>query len=459
MINPQILLGGRPAQINDPLDSATRMISLQEMMQQAPIRAELQQQQVQAGRQAIASQDRQMQEQDRALRDEQTVQAVLGETGGNLNAALPRLSGRISPKTFMGLQKSHIDLRNTMANINDKELATRKDQRGRISFIIGQALELPDDQYLAQYSTIAEAVREADPTLQVPDEPLTKDQLRMQRLRFMTEESYLKEEAEKRAKTEEAHKVAMRPSQEATAQAQATTAQQIATGTQPVQPAQREQMKLTERGQDMGAATARRGQDITVRGQNMSDDRARDLNQITRDNKPPTAGERHALGFYIRAANATKNLEALEGQMSQKGGWGQAVYAYAPNWAQSDENQKYRQAQREFTEARLRRDSGAAIPNSEFENDAKTYFPQPGDSATTLEEKRASRQQVLRALRIGAGNAMRDIGEEPGDMPQAPPPGGKGGATVRMVAPNGQMKEVPADQVGHFESMGAKRAR
>jgi hypothetical protein len=97
----------------------------------------------------------------------------------------------------MGLAKTHLDMRNTMANINDKELATKKDQRGRINFIIGQALELPDDQYLAQYPAIAAAVREVDPTLQVPDEPLPKDQLKIQRLRFQTEESYLKEEAEK----------------------------------------------------------------------------------------------------------------------------------------------------------------------------------------------------------------------------------------------------------------------
>jgi len=36
-------------------------------------------------------------------------------------------------------------------------------------------------------------------------------------------------------------------------------------------------------------------------------------------------------------------------------------------------------------------------------------------------------------------------------------PGGRTGATIKMVAPNGQVKDVPEDQVKHYESLGAKR--
>jgi hypothetical protein len=190
-------------------------------------------------------------------------------------------------------------------------------------------------------------------------------------------------------------------------------------------------------------ALTRRGQEITVRGQNMTDRRAREMATIARDQKPPTGGERLTLGFYMRAAEANRSIEALESHIRDMGLAGQARYAYAPNVMQSDENQKLQQAQRAFTEARLRRDSGAAIPETEFENDRKMYFPQPGDGTAVLEQKRLARQQVLRALRIGAGRAMRDIGEEPGDLPQAPQTPAAPAAAVTVRAPNGKTYTFP----------------
>jgi hypothetical protein len=45
-LNPEILLGYRPAQIQDPAESMQRMISLRQMMEEAPIRAEMQQEQL-----------------------------------------------------------------------------------------------------------------------------------------------------------------------------------------------------------------------------------------------------------------------------------------------------------------------------------------------------------------------------------------------------------------------------
>ena len=41
--------------------------------------------------------------------------------------------------------------------------------------------------------------------------------------------------------------------------------------------------------------------------------------------------------------------------------------------------------------------------------------------------------------------------------PQAPGPAGK--KTVKMKAPNGHLKDVPEDQVAHYESLGAKRVK
>ncbi len=155
---------------------------------------------------------------------------------------------------------------------------------------------------------------------------------------------------------------------------------------------------------------------LTIRGQNMTDSRGRELAAIARDtatanrdNKPPSEAERKNAGFYSRALSATQDIDTLEAAMAKKGLFGQAWMSAAPNFLQSEENQKFTQAQRAFTEARLRRDSGAAIPEQEFANDRKMYFPQPGDTAAVLEQKRVSREKALSGMLVGAGRAMKEL--------------------------------------------------
>jgi hypothetical protein len=132
----------------------------------------------------------------------------------------------------------------------------------------------------------------------------------------------------------------------------------------------------------------------------------KEVAEAAQANKPPSSAERRAENFHIRAVDANKDLESMEQEMANKGFFGQLGYSYLPNFAQSDLNQAYHQAQRAFTEARLRKDSGAAIPPHEFVSDAKTYFPQPGDSKSTLAQKRRSRETLIRALQQEAGRAV-----------------------------------------------------
>ena len=119
--------------------------------------------------------------------------------------------------------------------------------------------------------------------------------------------------------------------------------------------------------------------------------------------------ERAALSYFNRAQEAAKVAEPLEDQIAQMNLAGQTALQYLPNWMQSQMGQSYRQAQRAFTEARLRKESGAAIPTSEYENDAKTYFAQPGDSAETIAQKRGGRQEVLDGLGFSSGSAYQEF--------------------------------------------------
>jgi hypothetical protein len=124
--------------------------------------------------------------------------------------------------------------------------------------------------------------------------------------------------------------------------------------------------------------------------------------------KPPTGAERGALGFYKRAKEANETAVPLENDIAKMSLAGQARLEYAPNFLQSREGQSYRQAQRAFTEARLRKESGAAIPPSEYDNDARTYFAQPGDAPETIKQKQAARKTVLESIAGSTGRAWEE---------------------------------------------------
>lgn len=128
----------------------------------------------------------------------------------------------------------------------------------------------------------------------------------------------------------------------------------------------------------------------------------------TGQGKPATGQQRKALTFFNRAKEAQQTTTELEDaeQLSA------ARLAYTPDWAnllQSQPNQAYKQAQRAFTEARLRKESGAAVPQHEYDNDAKTYFVQPGDSAETIKQKQRGRNAVLAGIAFESGDALREF--------------------------------------------------
>ena len=84
----------------------------------------------------------------------------------------------------------------------------------------------------------------------------------------------------------------------------------------------------------------------------------------------------------------------------------------ALNFTASPAQQATDQARRNFVTAVLRKESGAAISPSEFENEAKKYFPQPNDDASTIRQKQHARETAIKALEIQAGpgaNVIRQL--------------------------------------------------
>lgn len=138
-----------------------------------------------------------------------------------------------------------------------------------------------------------------------------------------------------------------------------------------------------------------------------------------RGQKTPTGADRQAFAYFNRAKNAISDIEGgesgqdMESQIAKQGVMGQAGTLLLPNALQSQLGQSYRQAQRAFTEARLRKESGAAINDAEYQKDARTYFAQPGDTPQTIHQKRAARQQVLEGLAFASGPAYEEYYGEP----------------------------------------------
>lgn len=124
-----------------------------------------------------------------------------------------------------------------------------------------------------------------------------------------------------------------------------------------------------------------------------------------------------ATGFAMRAEQANKDLASVESKGVNQPGVFKRVAESTPyfgeglgtlaNVTQSAEQQRVEQAQRNFVNAILRQESGAAINADEFANARKQYFPQPGDSKDVIEQKRANRELAIKSLEVSAGPGMK----------------------------------------------------
>lgn len=204
----------------------------------------------------------------------------------------------------------------------------------------------------------------------------------------------------------------------------------------------------------------------TVRGQNLTDARARDTlaqgktpvgyrqgpdgtlmaipgGPADPANKPPTEFQGKSAAFGARAEQADKILTelqasgptgfglvasdrpgALKGAVESVpwigGGLGAAVNSLPSALGGPNSNQqRAEQAQRDFVNAVLRQESGAAIGASEFENARKQYFPQVGDSAAVIAQKAANRKLAVQGFQVNAGRAAFSAPAVPAAAPQS----------------------------------------
>lgn len=150
------------------------------------------------------------------------------------------------------------------------------------------------------------------------------------------------------------------------------------------------------------------------------------VNGATSGNIPITGPKysedmRKAGGFALRASEADKIVS--DPKISAAGAsFGENLQNDVPiigNYLTSGNFQQYDQAQRDFVNAVLRRESGAAISESEFQNARKQYFPQPGDGKEVLDQKARNRQLAVQSLHQSADPVPSMSGAAPLGTPDA----------------------------------------
>jgi hypothetical protein len=76
-----------------------------------------------------------------------------------------------------------------------------------------------------------------------------------------------------------------------------------------------------------------------------------------------------------------------------------------PDAFQGENFKLQQQAERNFVNAVLRRESGAAISQGEFNNAEKQYFPRAGDTQAVLDQKAQNRLREIEGFKNEAGKA------------------------------------------------------
>lgn len=125
--------------------------------------------------------------------------------------------------------------------------------------------------------------------------------------------------------------------------------------------------------------------------------------EIEKEKRSPNQTQSNSYAFGTRMANAEKNLRPVEDTLASAK---QSMLSdtWFGNYLVSDEYQKAMQAAQDWVTANLRKESGAAIPPEEMNQEIKKYFPVPGDRQEVIEQKRKSREAAYIGMRKAAGS-------------------------------------------------------
>ena len=165
----------------------------------------------------------------------------------------------------------------------------------------------------------------------------------------------------------------------------------------------------------------------------------------------PTTDQTNAAGFFDRMTQAEQvlaNPDVVNAAISYSGKakanlpFGIGNYMADPNY------QQYDQASRNFINAVLRKESGAAISPSEFENANVQYFPQPGDTPQKLALKAQNRATAINSMKRAAAGVLQGDQNVNQSAP-VPQPNENAGANIFNDISQFQEGDIFADENGN----------
>lgn len=177
-------------------------------------------------------------------------------------------------------------------------------------------------------------------------------------------------------------------------------------------------------------------------GQPQGQTQKKDPTFIPLGQKPPmraTGEESKAIGFADRMTASNTILDQVDVLGADLWQNLASDVPFIGNALVSSDRQRYEQAKRDFINAQLRKESGAAISPSELENANRQYFPQSWDEAPVIEQKRQARNNAVKAMKAAAGVTYTPTSPLPAGIPKGAVlqtgKGPNGGAVYKFVDP------------------------
>lgn len=118
-----------------------------------------------------------------------------------------------------------------------------------------------------------------------------------------------------------------------------------------------------------------------------------------------TQAQGAAAGFGKRLQQSEQVFDKLEKQGFDRSSILSGLTSYLPSFLKSAEQQQQDQAERNFANAQLRKESGAVIGDDEFASAEIQYFPRAGDSPEVIKQKAINRAQLVESLETESGQA------------------------------------------------------
>jgi hypothetical protein len=154
----------------------------------------------------------------------------------------------------------------------------------------------------------------------------------------------------------------------------------------------------------------------------------------------------NALLFGSRMRDADKVIGQLEKlgvatpSIGQQATGGSGLTGSLATASATPQQQQVEQAQRDFINATLRRESGASISPSEFDNARKQYFVQIGDSPEVVAQKARNRKLATSGMLMAVPEGQRNSLQQEGGGATAVAPGIDADAIAAEIARRQQAK-------------------